>query len=262
MPAAVYRSLDLSPDGSRIAVAVADVIDHVRVYGLKDSEGMRLPAARHTGWPVWSPDGRDLAVSSWQERLGEGWAVEIRRVGDPSFSAPGWSADHMIFPTSWSPDGKQLAFVGVPDLRYGLAGIGEAIQWGPERSATAAVSPDGRWLAFASRGNIYVRPHPDAGFVRQISTNGGSHPVWCRCGDGDLFYVRNSTWYGRQWMRVSLRDNPPEVSRPRVAFHTDAVSAGGRPYDISPDGARLLVLRPLHKDGEPSKLHLRANWMQ
>lgn len=261
MPAAMYSSLDLSPDGSRIAVGVRDVIDHVRVYGLRDSEGIRLSAARHTGWPVWSPDGRDLAVSSWQERLGAGWTVEIRRLGDPSFSAPTWSADHMIYPTSWSLDGTQLAFIGAPETRYGLAKIGEPIAWGPERSEAAAVSPDGRWLAFASRGNVFVQSHPDGNVVRQISMNGGAHPVWCRCGDGELFYMRFSSWYGQEWMRVSVRGDPPEVSRSRIAFHTDAVSAGGRPYAVSPDGRRLLVLRPIHKDAEPSKLHLRANWM-
>jgi DNA-binding winged helix-turn-helix (wHTH) protein/Tol biopolymer transport system component len=270
MPAAVYIALDLSPDGARLALHLADVTDHVLVYGTKDFEAIRLdglkdgPLARpwHLGVPAWSPDGRDLALTSWQDRNEGPWSVEVRRVDDPGFAGPKWVAQHMLVALNWTPDGKRLAFNTQPTNRFGFAGAGESLQlWPDEPAGDPAVSPNGRWVAFNHRGNVHIRSYPDGGNLRQVSTNGGYSPVWCGC--GDLFYMHGGAWYGRQWMRVTFSDDGTNLkwSRPRVAFHTD-IAAGPRSYDISPDGKRLLVLRPIHKDGEPSKLHLRANWMQ
>ena len=55
-----------------------------------------------------------------------------------------------------------------------------------------ALSPDGRWLAYASnesgRYEVYVRPFPDANAGRwQVSRNGGNEPVWAHNGR-ELFY--------------------------------------------------------------------------
>src|SRR5262249_35461591 len=55
------------------------------------------------------------------------------------------------------------------------------------------VSPDGRWLAYESNDSssfeIYVRPYPDVESGRwQVSTGGGTRPLWSRDGRG-LFYV-------------------------------------------------------------------------
>ena len=47
----------------------------------------------------------------------------------------------------------------------------------------AAFSPDGRWFAYQSNASsvegVYVRPFPDAETaLHQISTNGGTRPLW------------------------------------------------------------------------------------
>ena len=43
-------------------------------------------------------------------------------------------------------------------------------------------SPDGRWIAYVSdesgRPEIFVQPYPGPGGKRQISTEGGTEPVW------------------------------------------------------------------------------------
>ena len=62
----------------------------------------------------------------------------------------------------------------------------------PRRRLDVAVSPDGRWIAYASEESgvpeIYVRPFPDAESARwQVSAAGGSDPVWSRNGR-ELFY--------------------------------------------------------------------------
>ena len=55
------------------------------------------------------------------------------------------------------------------------------------------ISPDGRWVAYQSnesgQDEIYVRPFPDADRGRwQISTGGGTRPLWARSGK-ELFYL-------------------------------------------------------------------------
>jgi hypothetical protein len=71
----------------------------------------------------------------------------------------------------------------------------------------AAVSPDGRWLAYqtdeSGRDEIYVRPFPDvdAG-LWQVSTGGGRQPVWARTGR-ELFYL---TIGGGALMRVPIEN--------------------------------------------------------
>jgi Tol biopolymer transport system component len=48
--------------------------------------------------------------------------------------------------------------------------------------ANGAFSPDGTWIAYQSdqsgRFEVYIRPFSGSGSVIQVSTNGGSLPVW------------------------------------------------------------------------------------
>ncbi len=74
------------------------------------------------------------------------------------------------------------------------------------------VSPDGRWLAYASdesgRFEIYVRPFPDTRTAkRQVSVAGGTEPRWSRDGREGV---------------------------PKTLF-----------ADVSPDGKRFLLARPI-----------------
>ena len=60
------------------------------------------------------------------------------------------------------------------------------------RESNAEVSPDGDWLAYQSDestvNEIYVRPFPDVNTSRrQVSTGGGTRPLWSRDGR-ELFY--------------------------------------------------------------------------
>jgi len=57
----------------------------------------------------------------------------------------------------------------------------------------AKLSPDGKWIAYDSdeavRDEIFVRTFPNpAGGKWQVSTNGGTRPVWSRDGK-ELYYI-------------------------------------------------------------------------
>jgi len=110
----------------------------------------------------------------------------------------------------------------------------------------AVVSPDGRWMAYQStlsgRGEIYVERYPDLGSRQQISTAGGTHPVWSRNGR-ELFFRSGD---GRQILVVPVRTgNTLVAERPQVLFEfAIPAPAGTRPYDITPDGRFTSSLRP------------------
>ena len=61
----------------------------------------------------------------------------------------------------------------------------------PFNETAPRFSPDGRWLAYISdesgRFEIYVQPYPGPGGKWQISTEGGTEPVWNPNGR-ELFY--------------------------------------------------------------------------
>src|SRR5439155_21550062 len=60
----------------------------------------------------------------------------------------------------------------------------------------AAVSPDGRWLAYVrnqtGRPEIYVRPFASPAGKTQVANNGGREPAWARDGQ-ELFYREGAT---------------------------------------------------------------------
>ena len=120
----------------------------------------------------------------------------------------------------------------------------------------AEISPDGRWIAYDSiesgRKEVYVRPFPDVDKGRwQISSEGGSDPMWSRSGR-ELFFVGTGN-------RMTVVPVPPgsafTFGKPQPLFDISpyrAVNSGSavsRPFDISLDGKRFLMVRPVGAAG-------------
>ena len=158
-------------------------------------------------YPEWTPDGRRIAFAStlgnkltpnlyWQRADGTG---EAQRLTESSIRQ---------FPTSWHPTGRFLAYIeesprNVFDFDIMILPMeGDEISgWKPGkptvfldtpfRDSGTAFSPDGRWLAYHSNESgpqeVYVRPFPGPGAKWQISTGGGTYPLWSR-NRKELFY--------------------------------------------------------------------------
>jgi serine/threonine-protein kinase len=138
----------------------------------------------------------------------------------------------------------------------------------PFDELNAEVSRDGRWLAYESnesgRNEIYVRPFPNVdGGKWQVSTNGGTQPLWARNGQ-ELFYESMGAL-----MRVSLTVGSSfEARTPRKLIDGPYLfrSPGfglGRMYDVSADGQRFLLVKESAGTAErpPSaRIVLVQNW--
>ena len=151
-------------------------------------------------YPIWTPDGTRLVHADSpapQNRLlstpadGSGGSETLLELGDRRF------------PTSWSADGRTLAYyvgpAGTPtDSRdlWMLDVDGETRTPAPfvetpfmERGAI--FSPNGRWVAYVSdksgQNDVYARPFPGPGTEITISVEGGQEPVWAPSGS-ELYY--------------------------------------------------------------------------
>src|SRR5207245_10781116 len=140
-------------------------------------------------------------------------------------------------------DGKPQPFVRTPSLE-----------------TAPRFSPDGHFIAYASdesgRVEIYVRPYPGPGGKWQISTDGGSEPVWNPNGR-ELFY-RN----GPEMMAVDVASQPEfSAGKPRVLFTGPylSITATTPSYDVSPDGQRFLMMKPNEQQPSSNQINIVQN---
>ena len=131
----------------------------------------------------------------------------------------------------------------------------------------AAVSPDGRWVAYESNvsgpSEIYVERYPALGGRQQISAAGGRSPTWSRDGRR-LFFISSD---GRQMFAVPVQSGATlAAGRPQVLFEYAAIAPGGgiRPYDVTPDG-RFIIISSSETGsgaGAPPSLVLVQHWFE
>ena len=168
--------------------------------------------------------------------------------------------------SSWSPDGQTLAYQeSTPGAGFDLwvyrLSDHKAQPFLQTRFNEIAprFSPDGRWLAYASdesgRYEIYVQPYPGPGGKWQISTDGGTEPVWAH--NGELLY-RNAD----KMMAVETNTKSTfSADKPKMLFEGRYATYNTMPaYDVTPDGQRFL----LAKTGEqgPQEINVVLNWFE
>jgi eukaryotic-like serine/threonine-protein kinase len=261
-----YGYPSVSPDGRRMAFAIAEGANtDIWVLDLDRGSLTRLTSdAAIDLRPTWTPDGERVTFGSNQAGpMDLYWTKADGSEPEKALLAAPLAQQ----PTSWSPDGRHLAYSEEdPNTGFDLWVL---TLGGPRtpflRTAFdergASFSRDGRWLAYTSnesaRDEIYVRPFPGPGPKWQISTGGGSEPVWARNGE-ELFYRS-----GDKMMAVAVSTTPPfQVQKPRVLFEGEYARPDPMTsYDVTPDG-RFVMVRGETQSSAPSPLHVVLNWFE
>ncbi len=223
----------LSPDGRRLALVVAG---DIWVFDLEGRPPIRLTFDESgNASPLWTPDGDRIAYEGggslyWVPADGGGLPEPIGPAGH--FHPYAWSPSGGLIAASLSPEGTDLVELSlVPD-----AAPRAVVQTPANEGTSAALSPDGGWLAYTSdttgEAEIWVRAYPGPGAPMRVSPGGGSEPLWAR--DGRTLYYRA----GRGIMAVAVDTAAGFDFEPPVRLFDVGISIGGQApsYDVTPDG--------------------------
>jgi tricorn protease len=283
-PIRVGRTPDISPDGKLVAFSYRGDIYVVETIGGTARAVTSHPA--HDISPVFSPDGRTLALSSNRHGSYDVYTVPIQ--GGRPTRLTFDSASDMV--CGWSPDGKNILFAssrstGFPSS-YELFTV--PVQGGMTRRITAAegkegvFSPTGDRLAYVRGPGTWYRKgyrgssnddiwicNADGGNNRQVTSFNGqdNSPMWSADGK-TLFYVSDIDGTSANIVRLPLDPAPSTSGKPvvhpkPVTSHKDdgvrraRISANGE-WIVYECGADLWVTST-REGSTPRKLAIEVN---
>ncbi len=178
--------LDLSPDGSRLAL-----VTRGEIYSVPAKEGVTLPVSGGSGaresWGSFDPDGKKLvyvtdATHEEEIRVVDAWGRGAPKTIVPAAES-GWH-----FPPVFSPDGKWIAYADQTQTLYVVPAEGgqpKVVDHGSQSEIREYVfSPDGRWIAYSKNrpneySSIFLYDTKD-GKVHEVTgpTTNDASPAW------------------------------------------------------------------------------------
>jgi len=269
-PPRSYSFPHLSPDGKHIALTIQEANDDIWTYDIENRRFNRLTFQGRNLWPVWTPDGKRIAFRSDQTKSGNLFWISA----DGSGTAAPLMEGQYPYPTpvAWSPDGKLLAFQMNDKGHWYTYVVSQEKESKPRKLIQSqndlvylSFSPDSRWIAYQSDETgsmqIFVRPYPEVdGGMWQVSTDGGSRPVWARRGELlELLYVS-----GSKMMSVEIAAGPPfRKGIPKPLFEkTFVAEAAQLGYDVTADGKRFLMIKSSKQEQAGAQIRLILNWFE
>jgi dipeptidyl aminopeptidase/acylaminoacyl peptidase len=250
-PVADHGNLELSPDGTRVAVAVTDHAFATRdiwIYDATTGDRTRFTSEpTDENWMIWSADGSRVVLNSFARDHLDLFEAPAKSVATRTTLMKDGDAK---WPVSWSRDGRFVLYVTNSPTTgndiWVLPLTGDRQPYPFLRTAAsenwAAFSPDGKWVAFSSTDSgsieVYVSPFPATGRRWRVSADGGSQARWRRDGS-EIFYLAPdreviAASVSTSGAEFTLRGFDPlfEIRHPYGAYHA---------FDVTEDAQRFLV---------------------
>jgi len=263
-----YGSLRISPDGTRLAAGLADSSSRSDLWLLELTRAIpsRLTFMGMFGTGAWSPDGQQVAY-----HLLSGRKLMLKNANGTGQEETALESQYTVYMNDWSPDGRYLVYTQQShEGRFELWLLPLNGERKPQpflqtafNDSQGQVSPDSKWIAYTSDesggfNEVYVTSFPTASTRWRVSGNGGSFPRWSRDGK-ELFYrALDGTL-----MVASVRNglHGLEFGTPASLFRVpESVGMFAYPYDVAPDGKRILALVPSKADTDIPSLIVLVNW--
>jgi len=248
----------VSPDGKRMALVVSG---EIWVYDLQGRPPVKVTFGDDAFSPVWTPDGKSLVYESND-------APTLLMVASSAGATPQPASPIGHFhPHGWSPDGRLIAaqFTSgspVTDIVHLVPTPSSTPEFlvktpGRDGAEGTSLSPDGKWLAYASNGTgtmeVWVQPFPGPGDAIRVSPRGGMEPVWARNGR-ELYYLERN-----RMMAVGVNAKQEFDFTEPVPLFDFRYNVPTQPpaYDVAPDG-RFVAVKP--SAGAQTGISVITNW--
>jgi len=263
-----YGSLRISPDGTRLAAGLADSSSLSDLWLLELSRAIpsRLTFTGMFGTGAWSPDGQLVGY-----HLLGGRRLMLKNANGTGQEETALQSQYTVYLNDWSPDGRYLVYTQQSvEGRFELWLLPLTGERKPQpflrtafNDSQGQVSPDSKWIAYTSDesggfNEVYATSFPTGGTRWRVSGSGGSFPRWSRDGK-ELFYrALDGTL-----MVASVRSGSHglEFGTPAALFRLpEPVGAFAYPYDLAPDGKKILALVPSKAGVDSPSLTVLVNW--
>ncbi len=238
-----------SHDGRRVAFGFKDLWVHDLARNISERIPTEVTFPYHFAW---SPDDSSIVYSATRVR-GQLHVVQVARIEKEKTIFQSDAGN--IESPEWSPDGRTILFVYVPDetrthrelwacdVKKGTA---SPVLDGSFNVFEARFAPNGQWYAYTSdeggdNSDVYLRSFPGPGAPIRVSAGGGAWPRWRKDGK-ELFYLNGEGYL--VVVQVKFEGKPSSSQAKTVMADAIAVNPYNSTYpsfDVHPDGQRFLL---------------------
>ena len=253
--------VSMSRDGKRVPLVLQTSTFDVWVYDVERDTFTRASFGGDDYRPFFSPDGTLLAYDS--SKSGSQQVFVKHGIAGAETAVTDGPEMKELF--GWTPDGKEVIY-GRQNKDTGWDLYAAAVEGDHKvrplvvaqfNQSDAALSPDGKWLAYVSdesgQPEVFVQAMNDPDTRAQIWSEGGKHPRWAPSGNELIF------WSKTRVMSVKFAPGGGlHPGKPVLLFEDKKVSSG---YTVAPDG-RLVAVRQADVPGTENQINVVPHWFE